>query len=201
MILPHYRKDRHAGVRYHFLSKSGASHEILTANWHSPFSYRILSDKLGKPSAGEDSHFLRDRVDPMKAAREKPMVSPRKRSAAAVPTDSSQSESGSAVTRPALNALGSAGPQWTFLTNHAHVLVLLARTPSLVLREVALQVGITERAVQRIIADLEAGGIIEREKIGRRNRYQIRDVQPLRHPIESHRTVRELLALINGAVR
>src|SRR5262249_1024358 len=92
----------------------------------------------------------------------------------------------------------SAGPQWTFLTNHAHVLILLPRSPSLVLREVALQVGITERAVQRIIADLEAGGIVVREKIGRQNRYRIRGDQPLRHPIESHRTIGELLALING---
>lgn len=89
--------------------------------------------------------------------------------------------------------------QWTFLTNHSHVLVLLSRNPSLVLREVALQVGITERAVQRIIADLEAGGVIEREKIGRQNHYRIQPDQTLRHPIESHRTIGELLELLNGA--
>lgn len=69
----------------------------------------------------------------------------------------------------------------------------------MVLREVALQVGITERAVQRIIADLEAGGVIEREKIGRQNHYEIRAAQPLRHPIESHRTIGELLALLNSS--
>lgn len=91
----------------------------------------------------------------------------------------------------------SAGLQWTFLTNHSHVLILLAQNPSLVLREVALQVGITERAVQRIIADLEAGGVIEREKVGRRNHYRIRTDLPLRHPVESHRTIGELLALVN----
>lgn len=91
------------------------------------------------------------------------------------------------------------GAQWTFLTNHAHVLVLLSRNNSVVLREVAVQVGITERAVQRIIADLEAGGIIEREKIGRQNHYRIRYEQPLRHPIESHRTIGELISLINNA--
>lgn len=89
---------------------------------------------------------------------------------------------------------------WTFLTNHSHVLFLLSRDPSIVLREVALQVGITERAVQRIIADLEAGGIIEREKIGRQNHYHIRTDQRLRHPIESHRTIGELLALINEGI-
>jgi predicted ArsR family transcriptional regulator len=93
----------------------------------------------------------------------------------------------------------STGLQWTFMTNHSHVLVLLSRNPSMVLREVALQVGITERAVQRIIADLEAGGVIEREKIGRQNHYQIQADQPLRHPIESHRTIGELLALLNSS--
>ncbi|MBI1347793.1 hypothetical protein GC163_16075 [bacterium] len=90
------------------------------------------------------------------------------------------------------------GLQWTFLTNHAHVLVLLARNPSMVLREVAVKVGITERAVQRIIADLEAGQIIAREKVGRQNRYQIQAKRSLRHPIESHRTIGELLALLNS---
>jgi predicted ArsR family transcriptional regulator len=85
------------------------------------------------------------------------------------------------------------------MTNHSHVLVLLSRNPSMVLREVALQVGITERAVQRIIADLEAGGVIQREKVGRQNHYQIQAHQPLRHPIESHRTIGELLALLNSS--
>lgn len=87
--------------------------------------------------------------------------------------------------------------QWTFLTNHSHVLVLLSRNPSMVLRQVALQVGITERAVQRIISDLETGGIIEREKIGRQNHYRIQHHQSLRHPIEAHRTIGDLLALVN----
>ena len=91
----------------------------------------------------------------------------------------------------------STSPQWTFLTNYSHVLVLLARNPSLVLREVALQVGLTERAVQRIIADLEASGIIEREKIGRQNHYRIQLDQPLRHPITSHCTIGKLLKLLN----
>lgn len=91
------------------------------------------------------------------------------------------------------------GAQWTFLTNHSHVLVLLARNPSLVLREVAQQVGITERAVQRIIADLELGGFVEREKIGRQNHYRISAHRPLRHPIESHRTIGDLLTLLNSS--
>lgn len=78
------------------------------------------------------------------------------------------------------------------------MLVLLSRNPSIVLREVAVQVKITERAVQRIIADLESGGVIQREKIGRQNHYRIQADQPLRHVIESHRTIGDLLALING---
>lgn len=135
----------------------------------------------------------------MKNSREKPLVSPRKRSRSASPANASSARSSAAaVTRAASARSEPTGPSWTFLTNHAHVLLLLPRNPSLVLREIALQVGITERAVQRIIADLEASGIIDREKIGRQNRYRIRTDRPLRHPIESHRTVGELLAMING---
>lgn len=85
---------------------------------------------------------------------------------------------------------------WTFLTNHAHVLAVLHSDPEMVLRHVALAVGITERAVQRIIQDLEDGGFIEREKAGRRNRYQVLLGEPLRHPIEAHRTIGDLLKLI-----
>lgn len=86
--------------------------------------------------------------------------------------------------------------RWTFLTNHSHVLVVLHGNPELVLREVASVVGITERAVQRIIQDLESGGFIERKRIGRRNRYVVLVDQPLRHPIEAHRNIGDLLALI-----
>ena len=91
---------------------------------------------------------------------------------------------------------GASGHRWTFLTNHSHVLVVLHANPDVVLRQVALEVGITERAVQRIIQDLEAGGFIERERIGRRNRYKVLVGQPLRHPIESHRKIGDLLTLI-----
>jgi predicted DNA-binding transcriptional regulator len=85
---------------------------------------------------------------------------------------------------------------WTFLTNHAHVLILLSQDASLVLREVALKIGITERAVQRIVADLEQDGFIEREKVGRKNHYRILANLPLRHPIEAHRSIGDLIALI-----
>ena len=98
------------------------------------------------------------------------------------------------VSKPAEEKSEKVG--WTFLTNHAHVLIVLSQDASLVLREVALKIGITERAVQRIIADLEQDGFIEREKVGRRNQYRIRTKQPLRHPIESHRSIGDLIATI-----
>jgi len=66
-----------------------------------------------------------------------------------------------------------------------------------VLRQVAIEVGITERAVQRIVQDLEEGGFIQREKVGRRNRYHVLTKQSLRHTIESHRKIADLLKLIN----
>ena len=88
-------------------------------------------------------------------------------------------------------------PRWTFLTNHSHVLVMIHSNPDVILREVAVEVGITERAVQRIIQDLEASGFIERERVGRRNRYNVLIDQPLRHPIESHRNIGDLLELVS----
>lgn len=84
---------------------------------------------------------------------------------------------------------------WTFLTNHAHVLVCLAREPDAVMREVALKVGITERAVQKIIADLEAAGALERTRRGRRNHYRVALDARLRHPLEGRARVRDLLAM------
>ena len=92
---------------------------------------------------------------------------------------------------------GDSSSRWTFLTNHAHVLAVLHSDPEVVLRHVAARVGITERAVQRIIQDLEDGGFIKREKVGRRNRYQVLVDEALRHPIEAHRSIGDLLKLIN----
>lgn len=88
------------------------------------------------------------------------------------------------------------GPRWTFLSNHAHVLICLAREPHVRLREVAVLIGITERAVQKILADLEKEGLVERHREGRRNSYDLHLEQPLRHPLEAHREVGELVALI-----
>jgi len=106
--------------------------------------------------------------------------------------ESASSTSGVTGARPS----GGPEPRWTFLTNHAHVMILLAKNPEIVLREVAGLVGITERAVQRIIADLERDGFIVRERVGRQNTYRIRQGQPLRHPIEAHRSIGDLLDLV-----
>ena len=89
-------------------------------------------------------------------------------------------------------------PAWTFLTNHAHVLLCLAREPEVRMRDVATLVGITERAVQRIVADLEEAEYVERSRHGRRNRYAVRTDLPLRHPIERHERVSSLITLVLG---
>ena len=102
--------------------------------------------------------------------------------------------------KPAIRPLSaSESPKhWTFLTNHAHVLILLHAEPGLVLREVATRVGITERAVQRIVQDLEEERFIRRKKVGRKNQYEVSTDEALRHPIESHRKIGDLLKLISG---
>jgi DNA-binding MarR family transcriptional regulator len=86
---------------------------------------------------------------------------------------------------------------WTYLTNHAHVLVCLAHEPDALMREVAARVGITERAVQSIVADLVDAGVLTRTRLGRRNHYVVDEDARLRHPIESSASVRELLRLVN----
>jgi len=84
-------------------------------------------------------------------------------------------------------------PHWTFLSNHAHVLICLARDPSARLRDVAEWVGITERAVQKIVADLEEAGVLTRFRDGRRNHYEINRDAPMRHAVEGGKTVADLL--------
>lgn len=85
---------------------------------------------------------------------------------------------------------------WTFLSNHAHVLLCIANDPDIRLRDVAERVGITERAVQKIVSELEEGGALTRIRDGRRNSYVIHAECPLRHPIEQHQTVGKLLGVV-----
>lgn len=87
-------------------------------------------------------------------------------------------------------------PSWTFLTNHTHLLVVLSREPQSRIRDLADQVGITQRAVQRILAELVADGILKVRKEGRRNTYRIQRRARLRHPLEHKHTIGELLDLL-----
>lgn len=97
-----------------------------------------------------------------------------------------------------LTAPEPALPSWTFLTNHAHVMLALSRDAELRQRDIAFAVGITVGAVQRIIGDLQEQGYLTTERVGRRNRYLINLDLPLRHPLEADHTVGELLANLNG---
>jgi hypothetical protein len=85
---------------------------------------------------------------------------------------------------------------WTFLTNHAHVLLCIARNPGVRTREIADAVGITDRAAQRIVADLEAAGYLSHQRVGRRNHYQIHGDRPFRHPLERDHAIGELVAVL-----
>lgn len=90
------------------------------------------------------------------------------------------------------------GAKWTFLTNHSHVLICVWREPFLRTRDIADRVGITERSVQRILTDLTEYGVLSRQKDGRRNLYSIDVSHALRHPLEAHRAVRDLLELVGA---
>jgi DNA-binding Lrp family transcriptional regulator len=86
--------------------------------------------------------------------------------------------------------------RWTLFSNHGHVLVCLAKEPESRLRDVADAVGITERAVQKIVRDLQDEGIIVVTKHGRCNHYRVNSRKPLRHPLEGHCTVGQLVAMV-----
>jgi DNA-binding transcriptional ArsR family regulator len=94
------------------------------------------------------------------------------------------------------NSADPAQPGWTFLSNHTHVLVALSQDSDLTLRDIARRVGITERGVIRIVDELEAAGVLSREREGRRNRYRLNSEAHLRHPLEQHCRIGELLALV-----
>jgi DNA-binding Lrp family transcriptional regulator len=86
--------------------------------------------------------------------------------------------------------------EWTFFTNHTHVLVFLSARGDAPLREVAEAIGITERAVQRIVLELERVGVLVRQRVGRRNHYSLKVDQPLRHPLERHCTIGQVLEAV-----
>jgi hypothetical protein len=96
--------------------------------------------------------------------------------------------------------IGSVPPSWTFLTNHALALLCVVRTPGMRLRDIAQEVGITERAAHRIMSDLVEGGFLTRHRVGRRNFYEVHPHVPLRHPLIEDRTLGDLLGGLIGRV-
>lgn len=87
--------------------------------------------------------------------------------------------------------------EWTFLTNHAHTLLCIARDPGIRLRDVAERVGVTERAAQRIVSDLVEAGYLDRLREGRRNTYRVKANRPLRHPVERGYNVGAILEVLH----
>src|SRR5262245_52584292 len=85
---------------------------------------------------------------------------------------------------------------WRFLSNHTQVLLCIQRDPDVRFRDIAQMVGITERAAQRIVADLIDSGYVESKRIGRRNRYRINTDVAMRHPAQDGHEVGELLQLL-----
>ncbi len=91
-----------------------------------------------------------------------------------------------------------AAPGWTFLTNHARVLLCIAHDPGVRLRDIAAGLDITERTAYGIVTDLAQAGYIVKQKDGRRNRYEIQTHLPLPEPSSQERTLGEVLALLTG---
>ena len=92
---------------------------------------------------------------------------------------------------------GNSRPAWSFLTNHAQVLLCVARDPQMRLREIGDAVGITERAVHRIVVELETAAYLKRTRDGRRNRYEIARGLPLPDRLARNRNVDELLQVLS----
>ncbi len=93
---------------------------------------------------------------------------------------------------------GDATPAWSFLTNHAKVLLCIAHDPGIRLREIGETIGITERAAHRIVGELAAAGYVSRKRAGRRNHYTIRPHLPLPDPLARGQRVGDLLAILAG---
>jgi DNA-binding MarR family transcriptional regulator len=90
-------------------------------------------------------------------------------------------------------------PSWSFLTNHAQVLLCIAHDPGIRLRDIGEAVGITERAAHRIVVELAAAGYISRQRNGRRNQYTIQSHLPLPEPLAREQKIGDLLAVLAGA--
>ena len=89
-------------------------------------------------------------------------------------------------------------PHWSFLTNHAQVLLCIAQDPGIRLRDIGDAVGITERAAYKIVAELAAGGYISRKRNGRRNQYTVKAHMPLPDPLARDQKIGDLVAILNA---
>ena len=87
---------------------------------------------------------------------------------------------------------------WTFLSNHGHILIHLHNHPDSLVREIAEEVGITERSALSILSDLEEGGYITVERVGRRNHYRVNSQKSFRHPIEAQKPLSSLLKIFSS---
>jgi len=94
--------------------------------------------------------------------------------------------------------LAETSTTWTFLTNHSHVLYSIWKSPDIRVREISSLVGVTERAVMRIIRELTDAGFIQVTKNGRENHYSVTADVQLRHPLEEHRSVNDLLEMLSS---
>ncbi|MFI7442779.1 helix-turn-helix transcriptional regulator [Nonomuraea indica] len=92
-----------------------------------------------------------------------------------------------------MSKIADDGPRWTFLTNHARVLLAIARNPQVRVRDIAAAIGITERAAQGIVTDLKEAGYLDPVRVGRRNHYTIDARQTFRHPTEAQMPVQALI--------
>lgn len=88
-----------------------------------------------------------------------------------------------------------AARQWTLLTNHGRLLLLIAREPGAKIKDLAVAAGVTERTAQAIVSDLEIAGYVSKERIGRQNQYTVHHELPFRHPAESDHNVGELIEI------
>src|SRR3954465_3336343 len=100
---------------------------------------------------------------------------------------------------PKKSISGDDNHRWRFVTNHAHVLEAIATDPTIRLRDIATEVGITERTAAQIVSDLEQAGYLTKTRDGRRNLYEVHEDRPLRHPRHSHHTVGELIGFLEAA--
>lgn len=95
-----------------------------------------------------------------------------------------------------MSSTSSSSGSWTFVTNHAAVLICLASDSEIRIRDIADRVGITERAAQRIVADLVEEGYVTRRRVGRRNEYKVKPARLMRHRLARHRQVGAFLELM-----